>query len=148
MNHSDWPRNAFTLSLIGYASTCENNCTPFFELRMTGCNIKLFFNVKIKRTDFDKQALRNRILVIRVIKERNVSLARTHPLKSPTFHHKCLNRPDSKSLEITYSVLSTLPDNPGDTRFWTVSPSLQIRVWNRLDNRRILPFLAESTFLQ
>ena len=24
--------------------------------------------------------------------------------------------------------LSTLPDNPGDTRFWTVSPSLQVRV--------------------
>ena len=37
MNHSDWPRNAFTLSLIGYASTCENNCTPFSELLMTGC---------------------------------------------------------------------------------------------------------------
>ena len=70
--------------------------------------MKLFLHVKIKRTDFDKQALRNRILVIRVIKERNVSLARIHPLQSPTFHHKCLNRPDSKSLEITYSVLSTL----------------------------------------
>ena len=26
------------------------------------------------------------------------------------------------------TVLSTLPDNPGDSRFWTVSPSLQIRV--------------------
>ena len=25
-------------------------------------------------------------------------------------------------------VLSTLPDNPGDSRFWTVSPGLQIRV--------------------
>ena len=37
MNHSDWPRNAFTLSLIGYAFTCENSCTPFSELRMTGC---------------------------------------------------------------------------------------------------------------
>ena len=24
--------------------------------------------------------------------------------------------------------LSTLPDNPGDTRFWTASPSLQVRV--------------------
>ena len=70
--------------------------------------MKLFLHVKVKRTDFDKQALRNRILVIRVIKERNVSLARIHPLQSPTFHHKCLNRPDSKSLEITYSVLSTL----------------------------------------
>ena len=62
--------------------------------------IKLFLHVKIKRTDFDKQALRNRILVIRVIKERNVSLARIHPRQSPTFHHKCLNRPDSKSLEL------------------------------------------------
>ena len=27
-------------------------------------------------------------------------------------------------------VLATLPDNPGDSRFWTVSPGLQIRVWN------------------
>ena len=44
--------------------------------------------------------------------------------------------------------LSTLPDNPGDTRFWTVSPSLQVRVYNPPENRRILPFLVESTFQQ
>ena len=42
--------------------------------------------------------------------------------------------------------LSTLPDNPEDSRFWTGSPGLQIRVWNLLDNRRSLPFLVESTF--
>ena len=42
--------------------------------------------------------------------------------------------------------LSTLPDNPGDSRFWTVSPGLQIRVWNLPDNRRSLQFLVESTF--
>ena len=30
-------------------------------------------------------------------------------------------------------VLSTLPDNPGDSRFWTVSPGLQIREWNLPD---------------
>ena len=51
-------------------------------------SLKLFLHVKIKRTDFDKETLRNRILVIPVIKERNVSLARIHPLQSPTFHHK------------------------------------------------------------
>ena len=34
------------------------------------------------------------------------------------------------------AVLSILPDNPGDSRFWTLSPGLQIRVWNLLDNRR------------
>ena len=34
------------------------------------------------------------------------------------------------------AVLSILPDNPGDSRFWTASPGLQIRVWNLLDNRR------------
>ena len=28
-----------------------------------------------------------------------------------------------------------------DSRFWTVSPSLQIRGWNLLDNRQSLPFL-------
>ena len=44
--------------------------------------------------------------------------------------------------------LSTLPDNPGDTRFWTVSPTLQVRVSNPPENRRILPFLVESTFQQ
>ena len=38
--------------------------------------------------------------------------------------------------------LSTLLDNPGDSRFWTVSPGLQIRVWNLPDNRRSLPFLS------
>ena len=42
--------------------------------------------------------------------------------------------------------LSTLPDNPGDSRFWTISPSLQIRVWNLPDNRRSLPFLARFDF--
>ena len=46
------------------------------------------------------------------------------------------------------AVLSTLPDNPGDTRFWTVSPSLQVRVSNPPEIRRILPFLVESTFQQ
>lgn len=29
--------------------------------------------------------------------------------------------------------LLTLLDNPGDSRFWTVSPGLQIRVWNLSD---------------
>ena len=29
---------------------------------------------------------------------------------------------------ITTTLLSTLPDNPGDSRFWTLSPGLQIRV--------------------
>ena len=40
--------------------------------------------------------------------------------------------------------LSTLPDNLGDSRFWTVSPGLQIRVWNLPDNRQNLPFLVDS----
>ena len=44
-----------------------------------------------------------------------------------------------------YSVLSTLPDNPGDSRFWTVSPCLQIRVWNLLDNCWSLQFLVYAT---
>ena len=44
-----------------------------------------------------------------------------------------------------YSVLSTLPDNVGDSRFWTVSPSLQIRVWNLPDNHWSLLFLVDST---
>ena len=39
-----------------------------------------------------------------------------------------------------YTVLSTLPDNPGDSRFWTVSPGLQIRVWNLPDINQRLPF--------
>ena len=34
--------------------------------------------------------------------------------------------------------LSTLSDNTGDSRFWTVSPSLQIRDWNLRDK---YPFL-------
>ena len=45
----------------------------------------------------------------------------------------------------TGAGLSTLPDNPGDSRFWTISPRLQIRVWNLPDNRRSLPFLVDST---
>ena len=42
--------------------------------------------------------------------------------------------------------LSTLPDNPGDSRFWTISPGLQIRVWNLPHNRRSLPFLVRFDF--
>ena len=44
--------------------------------------------------------------------------------------------------------LSTLPDDPGESRFWTVSPGVQIRVWNLPDDRRSLPFLVDSTFWQ
>ena len=47
-----------------------------------------------------------------------------------------------------FSVMSTLPDNPGDSRFWTVSPSLQIRVWNLPDNHQSLPFLVDLTLWQ
>ena len=47
-----------------------------------------------------------------------------------------------------FSVLSTLPDNPGDSRFWTVSPRLQIRVWNLPDNCQSLPFLVDLTLWQ
>ena len=43
------------------------------------------------------------------------------------------------------TVLSTLPDNLGDSRFWTVSPGLQIRVENFPDNRRSLLFLVDLT---
>ena len=32
------------------------------------------------------------------------------------------------------AVLSSPPDNPGDSRFWIVSPGLQIRVWYLPDN--------------
>ena len=44
--------------------------------------------------------------------------------------------------------LSTVPDNPGDSRFWPISPGLQIRIWNLPDNRQSLPFLVVSTFWQ
>ena len=36
--------------------------------------------------------------------------------------------PNMESLRILSAVLSTLPGNPGDSRFWTVPPGLQIRV--------------------
>ena len=42
----------------------------------------------------------------------------------------------SSHLHYPFPVLSTLPDNLGDSRFWTVSRSLQIRVWNLPDNSR------------
>ena len=43
-----------------------------------------------------------------------------------------------------FSGLSTLPENTRDSRFWTVSPGLQIKVWNL----KCLPFLVDSTFWQ
>ena len=39
------------------------------------------------------------------------------------------------------AVLSTLPDNPRDSRFWTAPPGLQIRVWYLPDNRQSCYFL-------
>ena len=45
-----------------------------------------------------------------------------------------------------YTVLSTLPHNLGDPRFWTVSPGLQIRVWNLPDINRRLPFSCRLDF--
>ena len=49
---------------------------------------------------------------------------------------------------IQNSVLSTLPDNPGHSWFWTISVGLQIRVCNLPDNCRSLQFLVDSTFCQ
>ena len=46
---------------------------------------------------------------------------------------------------LTFAVLSFLPDNPGDSRFWTVSPGLQIRVWNLPDNCQILQYFVHLT---
>ena len=46
---------------------------------------------------------------------------------------------------LNLAPLSTLADNPRDSIFWTVSPGLQIRVWNLPENRN-LPFLVDSTF--
>ena len=46
----------------------------------------------------------------------------------------------------TVPGLSTLPANPGDSRFWTVYPSLKGRVWILPDNRRSIPFLVYSPF--
>ena len=42
--------------------------------------------------------------------------------------------------------LSTLPDNPGDSRIWTEPPGLQIRVSNLPDNHRSFPFLVRPDF--
>ena len=47
----------------------------------------------------------------------------------------------------SFTVLSTLPNNPWYSRFWIVSPSLQIRVWNLQENCRSLPFLSRLDFL-
>ena len=45
----------------------------------------------------------------------------------------------------TFAVLSFRPDNPGDSRFWTVSLGLQIRVWNLPDNCQILQYFVHLT---
>ena len=61
---------------------------------------------------------------------------------------KCICRKLSPLWLSLNAVLSTLPDNPGDPRFWTVSPSLQIRVWNLPNNHQSLPFLVDTTLWQ
>ena len=45
------------------------------------------------------------------------------------------------------TVLSTLPDNLGDSGFWTISPGLQIRAWNRPNIHRSLLFSCRLEFL-
>ena len=52
----------------------------------------------------------------------------------------------ASNLHCPFPVLSTLPDNPGDSRFWTVSPGLQIKVWNLLDNRRTFAISCRLDF--
>ena len=39
------------------------------------------------------------------------------------------------------TVLSTLPDNRGDSKFWTISLGLQIRVWYLPNNHQSFYFL-------
>ena len=67
----DWRGNAFTLSLIGYTSTCE------IAVRNSDWLYRLFSHVKIKRIDLYKSALWNKILVLCVI------MANTGPLTEP-----------------------------------------------------------------
>ena len=49
--------------------------------------------------------------------------------------------PFSSEVYALLPVLSTLLDNPGDFRLWTVSPCLYIRVWYLPDNRQNCYFL-------
>ena len=58
---SDWHGNAFTLSLIGYTSTCE------IAVRNSDWLYRLFSHVKIKCIDLYKRALWNKIIVLCVI---------------------------------------------------------------------------------
>ena len=60
MHDSDWLAKAFTLSLIGYTSTWKNSYTPFWLA------VKAFFTCENIAYRF--LALRNEILVLRVIK--------------------------------------------------------------------------------
>ena len=62
MHDSDWLGKAFPLSLIGYTSTRER------AVRHSDWLYSLFSHVKIKRIDFYKRALWNKILVLCVIK--------------------------------------------------------------------------------
>ena len=72
---SDWHGNAFTLSLIGYTSTCE------ITVRTSDWLYRLFSHVKIKRIDLYKWALRNKILVLCVIKHFSESRANETPYR-------------------------------------------------------------------
>ena len=61
------------------------------------------------------------------------------------FSRLCIDIVEWKDREnCHFTVLSTLLFNPGDSRFWTVSPGLQIRVWNLPDNRQSLQFFISS----
>ena len=82
-------------------------------------------------------------------KTRQARTSRTKPFCSAAewlreaLQESCNNAGCSSS---KFSGAPMADDIPGDSRFRTLSPGLQIRVQNLPDNRRSLPFLVDSTF--
>ena len=67
-------------------------------------------------------------------------------LNRPYFHKKTQWIGECKTEWQCCQLSPTVPDNSGDSRFWTVFPSLQIRVWNLPDIHRSLPLSCRLDF--
>ena len=93
-------------------------------------------------------------IVLSLNLQLNISTFSAHHVTPNTLNelfHSALPREYDVSVPPTRCTVpgqSTLPDNPGDSRFWTVYRGLQIKVWNLPDNRRSMPFLIDSSFWQ
>ena len=106
---------------------------------------KVFRNT---RTSFNTNIERWKFVAVEEVMEY---LGLKHPIIFDVYnlchnYHSIVLKKNTLSICVI-AGLSTLPDNPGDSRFWTISPGLQIRVWNLPDKHHKSAISCRIDFL-